>query len=207
MKHPMSQISPPNSGAPSRSNGWRILPTAFIKILAITLCVWPCFASGAAANPALLRYCAGTHLNSQAHPLTVRVKGKLAPKVAKRIHLGLSKFASTALSSGGKAVREIGKSARLAKASRNNLADSTQRKITLTLERISKGEKHPHRNDGSIFYNREGKLPQKADREYYREYVAAETNDPPGKDRVVIGKAGETYYTSDHYETFTRVPK
>ena len=39
-----------------------------------------------------------------------------------------------------------------------------------TLDRISRGERFPHRNDGSIFRNREGRLPSKPDG-YYREYV------------------------------------
>ncbi|MBS0624876.1 MAG: hypothetical protein JSS32_02360 [Verrucomicrobia bacterium] len=74
-----------------------------------------------------------------------------------------------------------------------------------TLERIEKGIKFPHRNDGSFFMNREGLLPKKH-KEYYREYVhhTPGTNGP-GPKRVVIGEQGEIYYTPDHYATFHKV--
>ena len=74
------------------------------------------------------------------------------------------------------------------------------------LERIQRGERDPHRNDGAIHRNLEGKLPRQADREYYREYVVRTPGlREVGPQRLVIGKAGEVYYTPDHYQTFTRV--
>ena len=42
--------------------------------------------------------------------------------------------------------------------------------LTESIERIRAGVKHPHRNDGSVFGNREGLLPEQP-RGYYREYV------------------------------------
>ncbi len=73
------------------------------------------------------------------------------------------------------------------------------------IERIAAGEKHPHRNDGSIFRNFEKILPQKPSG-YYREYVVPTMGiHGPGPQRLVIGKEGEIYYTPDHYETFIRV--
>ncbi|MEM7205997.1 MAG: ribonuclease domain-containing protein [Planctomycetota bacterium] len=76
-----------------------------------------------------------------------------------------------------------------------------------TLERIEKGVKHSHRNDGSTFQNRERRLPIKA-RGYYREYVHPTPGQRgPGAQRVVLGKEGEIYYTPDHYRSFQRVPQ
>jgi ribonuclease T1 len=77
--------------------------------------------------------------------------------------------------------------------------------LTPTLERIKKGEKFPHRNDGASFGNRERRLPQKPPG-YYKEYVVP-TPDlrGPGPQRLVIGEKGEVYYTSNHYLSFKRV--
>ena len=75
-----------------------------------------------------------------------------------------------------------------------------------TLARISRGEIFPHRNDGAVFQNREGLLPEQSSG-YYREYVNPTPGSPgPGAQRIVIGQGGEVYYTPDHYRTFVRVP-
>ena len=75
--------------------------------------------------------------------------------------------------------------------------------IRTTLERIKAGKKHLHRNDGSVFKNKEGLLPPKP-KGYYREYVHPTPGvSGAGQRRVVIGQGGEMYYTSDHYKTFT----
>jgi len=75
-----------------------------------------------------------------------------------------------------------------------------------TLRLIAKGGPFPHRQDGSVFQNREGHLPKKP-RGYYREY----TVDTPGLDhrgarRIVTGgePPSEYYYTDDHYDSFRR---
>lgn len=75
---------------------------------------------------------------------------------------------------------------------------------TLTL--IQRGGPFPHRQDGSVFQNREGRLPRQPGG-YYREY----TVDTPGLDhrgtrRIVTGgkPPREYYYTDDHYESFRR---
>ncbi|MCA8955253.1 MAG: ribonuclease N1 [Planctomycetes bacterium] len=74
-----------------------------------------------------------------------------------------------------------------------------------TLDRIAKGIKHEHRNDGSTFGNFERRLPVKP-RGYYREYVHPTPGQRgPGARRVVKGKAGEVYYTHDHYKSFVKV--
>ena len=71
-----------------------------------------------------------------------------------------------------------------------------------TLERIERGESLLHRNDGTVFRNREGLLPSKQDN-YYKEYVhPIDGQRFPGPHRVIIGSDGEIYYTPDHYQTF-----
>jgi guanyl-specific ribonuclease Sa len=56
-----------------------------------------------------------------------------------------------------------------------------------------------------VFDNAEGKLPRKP-RGYYRETdVWPRGSSGRGAERLVFGKEGEVYYTSDHYRTFRRV--
>lgn len=77
--------------------------------------------------------------------------------------------------------------------------------LTPTLDRIKKGDRNEHRNDGSTFQNREKRLPQR-DGGYYKEYVHPTKGvSGPGPQRVILGKGGEIYYTSDHYGSFKRI--
>jgi filamentous hemagglutinin len=74
-----------------------------------------------------------------------------------------------------------------------------------TLARIERGERRPHRNDGGVFRNLEGRLP-KQPAGYYREYVHPTPKlDGPGPQRLVLGREGEVYYTPDHYRTFQQI--
>ncbi|MCF2531271.1 guanine-specific ribonuclease N1 and T1 [Yinghuangia sp. KLBMP8922] len=71
-----------------------------------------------------------------------------------------------------------------------------------TLLLIDTGGPFPYAKDGTVFSNREGRLPKQKNG-YYREY----TVDTPGSDdrgarRIITGVPGERYYTSDHYATF-----
>lgn len=73
-----------------------------------------------------------------------------------------------------------------------------------TLVLIDGGGPFPHRQDGTVFQNREGLLPQRP-RGHYREY----TVDTPGLGhrgarRIVTGghPPAEWYYTGDHYRSF-----
>lgn len=75
-----------------------------------------------------------------------------------------------------------------------------------TLARIARGGPHPYRKDGSVFQNRERRLPNQP-RGYYREY----TVDTPGSDdrgarRIVTGgdPPAEYWYTDDHYRSFRK---
>ena len=80
-----------------------------------------------------------------------------------------------------------------------------------TLDRINRGERYPHRNDGSVFHNNPLRgtdmrlLPEKPDG-YYKEYVHPTPGlRGPGPQRIVIGRNGEIYYTPDHYQTFIKI--
>ena len=74
-----------------------------------------------------------------------------------------------------------------------------------TLDRIARGERNTHRNDGSTFGNRERRLPQKR-QGYYTEYVHPTKDiNSPGPQRVIFGKSGDIWYTPDHYETFKKI--
>ena len=74
-----------------------------------------------------------------------------------------------------------------------------------TLARIGRNERLEFPNDGTVFQNRERRLPQKS-RGYYREYVHPTPSlRGPGPQRVVQGDGGETYYTPDHYRSFQRL--
>ena len=77
--------------------------------------------------------------------------------------------------------------------------------LSATIERIRAGETFPHRNDGSVFGNRERLLPSKP-RGYYREYVhPTDGINGPGPQRLVVGKDGDWWYTPDHYASFIQL--
>ncbi|MEG3790863.1 ribonuclease domain-containing protein [Lysobacter sp. CCNWLW3] len=74
------------------------------------------------------------------------------------------------------------------------------------LARIARGGPHPYRQDGSIFQNRERRLPGRP-RGYYREYtVETPGSDDRGARRIVTGgdPPSEYYYSDDHYRSFRR---
>lgn len=71
--------------------------------------------------------------------------------------------------------------------------------------RLAAGQRDVHRNDGTVFANREGRLP-KAPRGHYTEWVVrTEGVRSVGPQRLITGQKGEAFYTPDHYETFIRV--
>ena len=72
-------------------------------------------------------------------------------------------------------------------------------------ELIRQGGPFPYDKDGAVFGNREGLLPKRG-RGYYREYtVKTPGAHDRGARRIVAGRAGEVYYTDDHYRSFRRV--
>ena len=77
------------------------------------------------------------------------------------------------------------------------------RGLGATIQRIRTGGTHPHRNDGTIYQNREGLLPLQP-RGYYTEYVhpTPGLGSDAGLQRIVRGNGGDMYYSPDHYTTF-----
>lgn len=73
---------------------------------------------------------------------------------------------------------------------------------TLTL--IQRGGPFPYRQDGTIFQNREGRLPERSGG-HYREYTVPTPGSPDrGARRIIAGgdPPREFYYTADHYRSF-----
>ena len=77
--------------------------------------------------------------------------------------------------------------------------------IAEVLAAIESGEQLPYEEDGQTFQNREGLLPSQPIG-YYAEYTVETPGSPDrGARRLVIGEGGETYYTDDHYASFTQI--
>lgn len=77
--------------------------------------------------------------------------------------------------------------------------------IRKVVRAIDAGGPFAYRKDGTVFENRERRLPAQA-RGYWREYtVPTPGEDDRGARRLIGGKAGELFYTRDHYRTFRRV--
>ena len=73
-----------------------------------------------------------------------------------------------------------------------------------TLALIERGGPFPHRQDGSVFGNREGRLPPRP-RGYYHEYTVETPGlSHRGTRRIVTGGTPPEawYYSDDHYESF-----
>ncbi|WP_281705742.1 ribonuclease domain-containing protein [Aeromonas taiwanensis] len=73
-----------------------------------------------------------------------------------------------------------------------------------TIALIQRGGPYPHRQDGSVFGNREQRLPERP-RGYYREFTVETPGAPNrGARRIVTGGNPPTgwFYTDGHYETF-----
>lgn len=71
-----------------------------------------------------------------------------------------------------------------------------------TLALIRRGGPFPYERDGVAFGNFERILPRKSGG-YYKEYTVPTPGESDrGARRIVAGKAGEKYYTADHYESF-----
>lgn len=74
-----------------------------------------------------------------------------------------------------------------------------------TIALIEAGGPFPYERDGSVFENRERRLPIE-DRGYWHEYtVPTPGSDDRGPRRIVAGGDGELYYTDDHYQSFVLV--
>jgi len=73
---------------------------------------------------------------------------------------------------------------------------------TDTYDLIQQGGPYPFEQDGTVFQNREGLLPD-CSSGYYHEYtVITPGSDDRGARRIVTGSDGEYFYTGDHYASF-----
>ena len=73
-----------------------------------------------------------------------------------------------------------------------------------TIALVQRDGPFPHRQDGGVFGNREGRLPRKP-RGWYREYTVQTPGlQHRGTRRIVTGgdPPREWYYTDDHYDSF-----
>ena len=76
-----------------------------------------------------------------------------------------------------------------------------------TIRLIQNNGPYPHKQDNSIFHNREKRLPIKP-RGYYREYTVRTPHlNHRGAKRVVTGGNPPVtyYYTEDHYQSFIKL--
>jgi ribonuclease T1 len=74
-----------------------------------------------------------------------------------------------------------------------------------TVQLIRSGGPFPYSEDGEIYYNREKQLPHEVDGYYHSYTVVTPGESDRGARRIITGKNGEFYYTTDHYQTFRRV--
>ncbi len=72
----------------------------------------------------------------------------------------------------------------------------------VTLELVGRGGPFPYRQDGTFFGNREGLLPARPTGTYHEYTVRTPGSPDRGARRLIVGSAGERYYTDDHYDSF-----
>jgi ribonuclease T1 len=89
-------------------------------------------------------------------------------------------------------------------AANTNLPDFMPAEACITLTAILQGGPYPYSQDGVVFGNYEGHLPQEP-RGYYHEYTVPTPGAPNrGTRRIITGGTPPTvfYYTDDHYRSF-----
>lgn len=76
-----------------------------------------------------------------------------------------------------------------------------------TLARIAAGGPFEHRQDGSVFQNRERQLPSRPHGWYHEYTVETPGSDDRGARRIVTGGTPPTefWYSDDHYRSFRRI--
>lgn len=74
-----------------------------------------------------------------------------------------------------------------------------------TIARIKRGGPFPEREDGTVFQNREGRLPSQPGGYYHEFTVRTPGESDRGPRRIVSASDGTLYWTADHYRTFRQV--
>lgn len=87
--------------------------------------------------------------------------------------------------------------------------DALPREGQVVIRQIFSGGPFKYRKDGTVFQNREGRLPGKK-RGYYREYTVKTPGEKTrGARRIVAGgpksQPDVMYYTKDHYRSFLKI--
>lgn len=83
--------------------------------------------------------------------------------------------------------------------------DDLPPEVSDTVDLVEAGGPFPYEEDGAVYGNREGILPEEPDG-YYREFtVETLGSSDRGARRLVTGNGGEVYYTDDHYVSFVEV--
>jgi ribonuclease T1 len=74
-----------------------------------------------------------------------------------------------------------------------------------TIQLIERGGKFPYRQDGTVFGNRERRLPIAPDRTYHEYTVPTPGSPTRGARRIITAPPHIYYYTGDHYRSFQQV--
>lgn len=76
-----------------------------------------------------------------------------------------------------------------------------------TIDLIDQGGPFPYDQDGAVFQNREGRLPDLPSGSYQEYTVETPVESDRGARRIVKARDGTLYYSDDHYETFRLVER
>jgi ribonuclease T1 len=119
-------------------------------------------------------------------------------------------FGTEQFDRGNPEVRKTNSSARTGQVGAGEIAfDALPREGQVVIRQIFAGGPFKYRKDGTVFQNREGRLPDKK-RGYYREYTVKTPGEKTrGARRIVAGgpksQPDVMYYTKDHYRSFLKV--
>lgn len=83
--------------------------------------------------------------------------------------------------------------------------DALPSEARTTLGLIAAGGPFPYRADGSVYENRERLLPIRPVGTYREYTVVTPGSADRGARRIVTGRAGEAWWTADHYSSFARI--
>lgn len=74
-----------------------------------------------------------------------------------------------------------------------------------TLKLIASGGPFPYPEDGEVFRNDEGVLPQEPSGYYHSYTVKTPGSSDRGARRIVTAKDGDDFYTANHYDSFDEI--
>jgi ribonuclease T1 len=72
---------------------------------------------------------------------------------------------------------------------------------------IMEGGPYPYQQDGAVFENREGILPDEPAGWYHEYTVPTPGSDDRGARRIVTGADGAMFWTEDHYDSFSWIER